>query len=761
MEVRKNIRCAISVIALVVLSCTILGFGARQNTMESYADTSSTELYKAIQETAYSFYMRGPYIQYNSLKGNPSYFSPEEATSQNMNYLVCSAFTKNVYYDLLDGVKIPPYTESLLNYSKANVGSPEVVLYGARRSGTTYWKAYDEVTGGITELTNMTTDDFVKYLKVGDILTYTGHAMLVYELVYDDNGNVINAKILESGHGYKGYNVLSKISKTTRVGGLDFGSSNHLMYTNSRQNTSSGGRMEGSIHLSTVKGVSVWKDLATSTVKEYSVLRFLTEKDGQVILTYHGTDFSENDYNGVPIELSQKVLDRVKFSKLYIEKTVDAFMGSSVEVGDEMIYRIVVRNDSGGDYTEDILVSESLSPYVEYKTYESNKTIAPSYDLASSKIVWNIGKLMSGEEVVIEYKVAVKENSWGNTIESTGLVGNIPSAVIRNNVQHRLTVAQEGDVVAKFESLKNIYSSKKLINEIYKAAFDVDLGLEDFVITDLIKNNDLASNASASIELNDENAFYDAVLNKYWSTMAKEHYTYNGADVNAYDMKMWRAYNNINRRADTIYKENFKTGDVLIYTNQDDNMYQYVSATDSFNKVPVTNENGEYVYIYIEGKGFVGVNLGADGVAGTSDDRNSFNVAYYTDNGLRVYSDPNETDTELLDFANYQTLFGKDYYVILRPALLLDFSPETPTDDPDNPEKPDEPAEGDDEPVMPGEEGDGGDVATPDTGGRGGVKKEDGRVNFVGLVGVLVGVAIYISIYIYNRHKIRRFLAIK
>lgn len=86
-------------------------------------------------------------------------------------------------------------------------------------------------------------------------------------------------------------------------------------------------------------------------------------------------------------------------------------------------------------------------------------------------------------------------------------------------------------------------------------------------------------------------------------------------------------------------------------------------------KTPVTYENGEYGFIFIEGKGFVGVNEGNDGKIGKSDDRNEFNASYYVKNDLRVYSDINETDKDVLEFSNYQTLFGKNYYVILRPSL--------------------------------------------------------------------------------------------
>ena len=102
-----------------------------------------------------------------------------------------------------------------------------------------------------------------------------------------------------------------------------------------------------------------------------------------------------------------------------------------------------------------------------------------------------------------------------------------------------------------------------------------------------------------------------------------------------------------------------------------DVIYDYKNIV--LTKTPVTYENGEYAFIFTEGKGFVGVfvgvNEGNDGKIGTSDDRNEFNDSYYVKNDLRVYSDINETDKDVLEFANYQTLFGKDYYVILRPSL--------------------------------------------------------------------------------------------
>ena len=61
------------------------------------------------------------------------------------------------------------------------------------------------------------------------------------------------------------------------------------------------------------------------------------------------------------------------------------------------------------------------------------------------------------------------------------------------------------------------------------------------------------------------------------------------------------------------------------------------------------------------------------GKKNTKDDRNEFNPKYYKNNNLSLYLDIQNFTEELLETANYQTLFAKDYYTILRPSLCFDF----------------------------------------------------------------------------------------
>ena len=84
------------------------------------------EVHKAIQEVGYSYYMRGKNIQYNDKKYN--FFPPEDATQQNINFLVCSIFTRTMFVELLN-ISIPGGSSTLLSYSSENEGSQEVIAY--------------------------------------------------------------------------------------------------------------------------------------------------------------------------------------------------------------------------------------------------------------------------------------------------------------------------------------------------------------------------------------------------------------------------------------------------------------------------------------------------------------------------------------------------------------------------------------------------------------------------------------------------------
>ena len=121
-------------------------------------------------------------------------------------------------------------------------------------------------------------------------------------------------------------------------------------------------------------------------------------------------------------------------------------------------------------------------------------------------------------------------------------------------------------------------------------------------------------------------------------------------------MKLFRDYTDPIRREDYIYLETLKTGNILIYINKNDIIYS-VDNNNKLVKNYITYEDREYVYIYIEGKEFVGVNIGNDGKENTKDDRNEFNAKYYKITNLSLYERPVNYTDEFLEISNKQTLF--------------------------------------------------------------------------------------------------------
>ena len=206
---------------------------------------------------------------------------------------------------------------------------------------------------------------------------------------------------------------------------------------------------------------------------------------------------------------------------------------------------------------------------------------------------------------------------------------------MKNKIGINLDNKKKELIKKNFEKLKNKYNGKKLINEIYKKSFDKNIKFDEFDITKVIINTELNSVSTSTIYLNINNSFYGAVLNKYWSTLAKTKYSKtNEQEVEIYDLKTFWYYSIPERRQDFIYLETFQTGDILIYINNNDIIYS-VDKDKKLVKQYITYENGEYSYIFIEGQGFVGVNLGNE-KNNNIGKRNEFTAKYYKDNKINI-----------------------------------------------------------------------------------------------------------------------------
>ena len=637
-------------------------------TTPSVYNSSIEEVKMGLKEVAYNYYMRGKYIQYNV--NRRSVFSPEEANKQNFNYICCSVFARNIYFELLN-ITIPTPTENLIIYAKNYVGSPEVIAYSNITGDSIPQMAIyaPNENKNYKIIKNFSIKDIMNLVEIGDIIVYTGHTQFIYDFEKDSNGKIIDVIILESSIGKGRSYVNVKFAPNFNIDGIT--TSYHLsyLYLNKKLNTIfKEGLEEGSITMNKLSKTTWININNTNTRKEeYAILRFVkSDSKGNAVLKYktiypqRPNQFKNDDI----IKLSSKNVDRIKkYKHLYIEKMCNMNYNNTVELGDFLIYTIIIKNMDTNNYKDDLKIIENLSEFVTYEMHYENKEIKSfNYDIKNKRLIWNIGKLSVNETINITYIVKVTSGKPKDIIESTGLVGNIPSSIIKNTININLNKKQKKLIEKNFEKLKTKYDGKKLINEIYKHSFNIDIKFDKFEVTNLIFNNNLESSSLKSFGLNKNNSFYGAILNKYWSTIRVNNQTYIKGipDVKVYILKDFGDFKNDERRADFIYKETFKTGDILIYKNNNDKTYTVDKDNNKLLPNYITYEEGEYAYIYIENKGFVGVNLGDDKEKNTKDDRNEFNAKYYKDNNLTLYKYYENPSDELLEIANIQTLFGKD-----------------------------------------------------------------------------------------------------
>ena len=506
------------------------------------------------------------------------------------------------------------------------------------------------------------------YLLILDIL-------LIYDVETDNNGTVKDAIIMESTSGGGGY-ANSKFDRVTLSNNRIFSGS--FLYLNNKKNILfKPNQIEGTVGLKKLSEYKTWLNLNNTKLRkeEYSILRFVhNDSEGNAVLKYTAVDLKQPNQvlNNQKIILSNINLDRIKFSHIYIQKTVNSHNNNIVQFGDTLNYKIFIKNRGSKMYDNNLIVTEILSEYVTFLDHNESDVVL-SFKKELNKISWNIGRLKKDQEFIINYTVKITSGKSRDVIISTGKVANIPSSVVRNVIGVNLNENQKNLIKTNYERLKRKYNGKKLINEIYKQALNYNMRFDGFNITQLIINTNQKLADYSTIYLNKVNQFYNAVLNKYWSTLRSKNdtLTNGGKEVPLFSLKGFRDYNDPERRQSFIYKDTLKTGDILIYINNNDATYNLKNQT--IVKKVITYEEGEYAYIYIEGKGFVGVNLGDDGIANTKDDRNEFNSKYYTDNKLELYPKSVNPSDEKLEIVNLQTLFGKDYYVILRPSLCFNF----------------------------------------------------------------------------------------
>ena len=593
----------------------------------SYSDAQ-----KMIKEAMKSYYMRGSNVQYNYSRATYGSASPEEMTKQDGGYLVCAAFTYSSYVEAF-GMKYEKNVSEFPRYNY-NISDAAAAYYNENKNNTSkldgnYLIYYENDDEGIKYVYNNATsfDAFVQLIKPGDLFVYTGHALIAYDVVTNPDTGKLDVLILNSTQQPF---IPTRIDGTSRISYNIFPSSHNITNT---LNVEQEGTIQG-VFLSDIS--SFGGGTVDCKKDECAVLRPFYNKDGKAMFNYK---INEQQYNNTKF--------RTEYPGIYVEKSVNKGDNNSVYIGDELIYTIKITNKSNVDgqnvsYSK-FYVEETLDDAVEY--IESD-----GYSTTSNNVIkWPINSLAPGETIELTYKVRVKNNldNINKKIVSEGKIHKGSSSYITTGkVNHKIipkvtTVSKTYDQC--YNEISN-YGGLAMIDAVYECMYpSEDFSFSTFSFTEIFEKNttlnikDAKPAGSLIVPKDPNNKYYKMILNNYWSGLVK-------TTDDKYSFPLWKG-DYTKDRAKNINPIDFKDGDVLIFV--EDNLIQS--------------------YIFINGK-FIRKNV-------TGQTRTEFTYTHYSSDYSKLYAGYDKltaanTDA-VLTHANYQTLFDKDYYVILRPELLI------------------------------------------------------------------------------------------
>ena len=509
-------------------------------------------------------------------------------------------------------------------------------------------------------------DDFVSLIKPGDLFVYTGHALIAYDVAINPITGKKDVLILNSTQSPY---ISTRLKSTTKLSYNLFKN----RYDSKGLTEPLEAEAEGTIQLIWLSDINkfVSNNKIACSEEECAVVRpFYENENGEVAFNY--TTKASN---------CEKSTLRTQYPGLFIEKTVNVGDKSNVYVGDKLIYTVKITNKSAVATGEEVdyagfNIQEKIGSYVKLlevgQCSEENCISATISD--SNTASWEIKSLGVGKSVELTYTVQIK-NDVSNVHKTIKSEGKLYSE--KNSTTYITTGTVENKIIPKvsktsksykecFNEYKDKYTGLELVNNVYKCSNNIDFRFDKFQFENMFEKKNLpTSKASSNViylktsQDDITNKFTKMILNNYWSGLAK----YSISNSPTILLPRWSG-SKTNIREKTIYSENFKNGDILIYS------VDYASLGTPTSDIH-TNESGLYAFIYIDGK-FIGVNH-----SGTAQERNEFTYKYYEESKIAkdLYSGYTKLTANnkerVLEFANYQTLFDKDYYVILRPELVI------------------------------------------------------------------------------------------
>ena len=683
----------------------------RSITWAESAAVSLSDAQAMVKEVVDAYGSKGVLIQYESGGRRNQYTTPEDITKYNTIHLPCSGFDFAVYYESF-GIMIPTKSKDADKYAGKFATVEMNDGYGGKTGDADhqdliYHVALPTDADRMTELFDYLVDEDI--LQVGDAVIW-----------FKDGEDA-------EGHDVIVYNVNKSAAESKKVGVYQAGGAVGLA-SSSANIAEKLTNADMKLTIAYNDGQAGVKDINSNNVigslYETSLYdRMIRDKDANYRLTIYRplAYISQGKYNkydsssesSAIVNISEEKLGSSKmrrnFPGIRIEKEVTSNKGavqnSVVGPGEELTYTITIKNTSSQAYNGLRIVENIPTSLVK----EENDR---------QQVIQDVASIAAGGTYEFSYNVSVlsTESLIGEEIVASGYVMDtnggseerIATTTIKNTIGTNLSDEQQTSLMTAYNSLKNTYQGTELIDKIYKQAFDFDLDTSDLVIGgfydptsrtqtqneacnsytlqskdtgaieagySLIKNYrrySYSSSGAPGVELDSANSMYDLVLNGYYNGLSYYYVTEycSNTRISAYQSFDETDLSKVKKtdRKDRVYEDTLQVGDVLLYSNR-----PFTELQDMNYNV---NENGVYAFIW-DGENFVGNN---------SDKTKARNVIYGT-NDLTASYRHNDDFTK----NDLQHLFGKDYFVVLRPALAMGSQSGEDPDDPD-PIDPDDPA---------------------------------------------------------------------